>query len=109
MKSGSLRLPHAGLIALAVWLIPPNIMAYARARAASHPINLEHSLAGTCAVFVLWNASILLSIHWAMKHLLPEWWQKAATAMLSTTFVAAASLQAGWWLLYQRKQRQKVM
>ena len=107
MKSGALPLPLAGLIALAVWLIPPHVMAYARAKAASHPIRLKHSLAGTCAVFVLWDASILLSIHWAMKYLLPDWWQKAATAVLGSICVVAAGLQACWWLWHHRGQRQK--
>ena len=109
MRPATLPMPLAGLIALAVWLIPPHIMAYARARAASHPIRLEHSLAGTCAVFVLWDVSILLSIHWTMKYLLPLWWQKAATAVLCSASVAAVGLQAGWWILRHRGQRQKAM
>lgn len=93
-----------GLLLLAMWLIPKDVMEDAKQRAEHEPLRLHKAWGTATLVFLLWDGAILAAAWWALGRWGGEALQVHKAWIVGGLGTALLAAEVGWMVAAHRKE-----
>ncbi|KAL4440609.1 hypothetical protein ABPG75_003610 [Micractinium tetrahymenae] len=93
-----------GLLLLAMWLIPKDVMEQAKQRAEHEPLRLHMAWGTAALVFVLWDGAILAATWWGLGRWGGEALQPHKVWIVAGLGAALLAAEVGWMVAAHRKE-----